>query len=142
TPNVPSSRGFEAMGASGDGRYLYPVVEGQLVDDPVERRRWIYEYDTTAGAYTGQRWAYQVDQPGDVVGDAFVTGRHRMLLVERDDLEGPAAVIKRVYRVDLDDTDADGFVAKELRLDALAIDNPDLIGADDGYGTGREWSLP
>ncbi len=142
SPNVPASRGFEAMGASGDGRYLYPVVEGQLVDDPVERRRWIYEYDKSAGAYTGQRWAYQVDQPGDVVGDAFVTGRHRMLLVERDDLEGPAAVIKRVYRVDLDDTDPDGFVTKELRLDALAVSNPDLIGADDGYGTGRAWSLP
>ena len=142
TPNVGQSRGFEAMGVSGSGRYLYPVVEGRLASDPVERRRWIYEFDTRAGRYTGERWAYQTDQPDDVVGDAFVTGRHRMLLVERDDYEGPAAVIKRVYRVDLDTTDADGFVEKKLRLDALAIANPHRIGAGDGYGTGRQWSLP
>ena len=142
TPNVGQSRGFEALGASGNGRFLYPVVEGQLASDPVERRRWIYEFDTRAGAYTGERWPYQVDQPGNVVGDAFVTGRHRMLVVERDDYEGRAAVVKRVYRVDLDRDDVDGFVHKRLRIDALAIANPDLIGAGDGYGTGRRWSLP
>ena len=142
TANVPQSRGFEAMGGSRNGRYLYPVVEGPLVSDPLERRRWIYEFDKAAGEYTGQRWAYQTDQPFDVVGDAFVTGRHRMLLVERDDFEGPAAVIKRVYSVDLDRTDADGYVSKRLRLDALAIANPHGIGSGDGYGTGRDWSFP
>src|SRR5215213_7822724 len=142
TPNVQSSRGFEAIGASGNGRFLYLVVEGRLVRDPVLRRRWIYEYDKVAGAYTGKRWAYQADQPGDMVGDAFLTGHHRMLLVERDDYEGPAAVIKRIYRVDLDSTDPDGFVAKRLRFDGLGVSNPDLIGAGSGFGTGRNWSLP
>ena len=142
TPNVGQSRGFEALAASGNGRWLYPVVEGKLASDPVERRRWIYEFDTRTGAYTGERWAYQVDQPDNVVGDAFVAGRRGMLVVERDDHEGPAAVIKRVYKVDLDRDDVDGFVHKWLRIDALDIANPGLIGAGDGYGTGRQWSLP
>jgi glycerophosphoryl diester phosphodiesterase len=142
TSRVASSRGFEAMGGSTDGRYLYPVVEGALVDDTVTRRRWIYQYDVRAGRYTGQRWAYQTDQEADVIGDAFMTGRHRMLLVERDDFEGPSAVTKRVYEVNLDRSDADGFVAKRLVLDALGVDNPDLIGANTGYGTGERWSLP
>ena len=31
---VRSSRGFEAMAMSQDGRYLYPIVEGSFVDDP------------------------------------------------------------------------------------------------------------
>jgi glycerophosphoryl diester phosphodiesterase len=140
TPRVGSSRGFEAMGASG--RYLYPVVEGALTDDPDQRRRWVYQFDTRREAYTGRRWAYQTDQPGDVIGDAFMTGPQRMLVVERDDFEGPAAVIKRVYQIDLRRTDREGFVRKRLVVDALNIANPDLIGADTGYGTGADWSLP
>ena len=57
TANVASSRGFEAMGGSPDGRYLYPVVEGALNDDSDRRRRWIYQYDLRAAAYglTGGR---------------------------------------------------------------------------------------
>jgi glycerophosphoryl diester phosphodiesterase len=142
TPNVPSSRGFEAMGGSRNGRYLYPVVEGALNDDADKRRRWIYQYDVRAGRYTPHRWAYQTDQEANLVGDAFMTGRHRMLVVERDDFEGPLAVTKRVYQVNLRRTEADGFVAKTLVLDALGVDNPDLIGAGTGFGTGEHWSLP
>ena len=36
--------------------------------------------------------------------------------------------MKRVYRIDLDRTDADGYVRKTLVLDALKIANPDRIG--------------
>src|SRR6478735_1641816 len=142
TPNVASSRGFEAMGGSPDGRYLYPVVEGALNDDADKRRRWIYQYDVRAGAYTGKRWAYQTDQEANVVGDAFMTGRNTLLLVERDDFDGPAAVTKRVYQIDLGRTDRDGYVEKGLLFDALGVSNPDLIGAGTGYGTGEQWSLP
>jgi glycerophosphoryl diester phosphodiesterase len=142
TPNVASSRGFEAMGGSPDGRYLYPVVEGALNDDADKRRRWVYQYDVRSGAYTGERWAYQTDQEGNLVGDAFMVEKRRLLLVERDDFDGPAAVTKRVYQVDLGRTDADGYLEKTLLLDALGIDNPDLIGDGSGYGTGEKWSLP
>lgn len=142
TANVASSRGFEAMGGSPDGRYLYPIVEGALNDDTDRRRRWIYQYDVRAGAYTGKRWAYQTDQVPNVIGDAFMLDRRRLLIVERDDFEGPAAVTKRVYEIDLDRSDRDGYVEKKLVLDALGVENPDLIGAGTGYGTGEDWSLP
>src|SRR5680860_484768 len=130
------------MGGSQDGRYLYPVAEGAFTDDSDQRRRWIYEFDTGRSAYTGRRWAYQTNQPADVIGDAFMTDRNRMLLIERDDFEGPKAVIKRVYEVELRSKDREGFVRKDLVLDALDVDNPDLIGDGTGYGTGEDWSLP
>ncbi|WP_125774150.1 esterase-like activity of phytase family protein [Antribacter gilvus] len=142
TPLVPSSRGFEAMSASKDGRFLYPVVEGALANDADPRRRWIYEFDTRRGEYTGQRWAYQTDMPADVIGDAFTVGRHELLLIERDDFQGAASVIKRVYRVNLDRTDSDGFVQKELVLDALRVENPHGIDAGEGYGLGETFALP
>ncbi|GAA1873604.1 esterase-like activity of phytase family protein [Myceligenerans crystallogenes] len=142
TPNVPASRGFEAMAGSADGRYLYPVVEGKLVDDTQARRRWIYQFDLRGGKYTGKRWAYQTDREVNVMGDAFMTGRSKMLLIERDDFQGAESVIKRVYEIDLANTDREGFVRKTLVVDALGIDNPRGIDAGEGYGLGATFSLP
>lgn len=142
TPRIKASRGFEAMAASKDGRYLYPITEGAFVDDTLQRRRTISEFDTRTNRYTGVTWAYQTDQDANVVGDAFTTGRHQLLVIERDDFQGESSVIKRVYALDLDKRDVDGFVRKTLVLDALKIANPDHLGAGDGYGTGDPFSLP
>ena len=142
TPRVRASRGFEALAASVNGRYLYPVIEGSYADDPDLRRREIHEFDTERGAYTGRTWSYQADQEANVIGDAFTVRNDVLLLVERDDFEGDQSVTKRVYEVDLRRTDAAGYLEKTLVLDALRIANPDGIGAGDGYGTGEVFSLP
>ncbi|WP_114423374.1 esterase-like activity of phytase family protein [Nocardioides houyundeii] len=144
-PRVPASRGFEAMGSSANGRYLYPVVEGAYLDDPDQRRRYVHEFDTRRRAYTGRTWQYQVDEAANVVGDAFTVRDGRMLLIERDNLDGPAAVTKRLYEIDLRRTDAEGFVEKELVVDLLGIANPDGIGTDTdpgAYGVGERFSFP
>ncbi|WP_454044440.1 esterase-like activity of phytase family protein [Cellulosimicrobium sp. Marseille-Q8652] len=141
TPRVGSSRGFEALAGSRDGRYLYPVLEGALLgDDP--RDRVVRQFDTRAGRYTDRTWTYRVDTDANVVGDAFLVGKDELLLVERDDFEGEQSVIKRVYRVDLSERDRAGNLEKELVLDALKIANPHGIGAGDGYGTGAPFALP
>ncbi len=141
TPTVASSSGFEAL--AGSGRYLYPVLEGKLLADGDARRRWIYQFDTRRGEYTGKRWAYQTDQEGDVIGDAFSTGSDSMLVIERDNFEGDQSVTKRVYEIDLGSKDRDGYVRKELVVDALRIDNPRGIDAGEGYGLGDDtFALP
>jgi len=137
---LPNSKGFEAM--AGDGRYLYPILEGGLTTDDQKRRRWIHEFDTRTGRYTDRRWAYEADTDANLVADAFTVGRRQLLVAERDDFDGPQAVTKKVYRVDLDRRDRQGHVRKELVLDALRIANPHGIGAGDGYGTGDPFSLP
>ena len=142
TPRVRASRGFEALAASVNGRYLYPVIEGSYADDADLRRREIHEFDTRRGEYTGRTWSYQTDQEANVIGDAFTVRNDVLLLVERDDFEGDQSVTKRVYEVDLRRADAHGYLEKTLVLDALRIANPDGIGAGDGYGTGEVFSLP
>jgi glycerophosphoryl diester phosphodiesterase len=145
TPRVPSSRGFEAMGQSHKGRFLYPIVEGAFTDDPVLRRRFVYEFDTRTAAYTGRTWQYETDADSNVIGDAFMTKHDRMLLIERDNFDGPAAVTKRLYAIDLRRTDANGFVEKELIVDLLSIANPDLIGVESSpgaFGVGDPFSFP
>jgi len=142
---VRSSRGFEAMAASDNGRFLYPIVEGSFSDDPVLRRRYIYEFDTRREAYTGRRWQYETDADANVIGDAFTVGRDRMVVIERDDFDGPAAVTKRLYEIDLRRTEAGGFLRKELVVDLLGIANPAGIGTKSSagaYGVGNPFSFP
>jgi glycerophosphoryl diester phosphodiesterase len=133
------------MAASADGRHLYPIVEGSFTDDPLLRRRYVYEFDTHHAAYTGRRWQYETDTDSNVIGDAFTVGRDRLLLIERDDLDGSTAVTKRLYEVDLRRTEAGGFLEKELVVDLLDIANPDRIGvtsSPDAYGVDDPFSFP
>ncbi len=142
TPLVRSSRGFEAMAASPDGRYLYPIVEGAYTNDPDQRRREIHEFDTRRDRYTGRTWSYQTHQEANVIGDAFTVGRGTFWIIERDDFEGDQSVVKRIYEIDLNHRGRDGYVSKTLILDALSIDNPLGIDAGEGYGVGETFALP
>jgi glycerophosphoryl diester phosphodiesterase len=144
-PRVRSSRGFEAMALSTDGRYLYPIVEGSFADETIPRRRYIYEFDTKRERYTGRTWQYETDTDDNVVGDAYMAKRGQLIVIERDDFEGPRAVTKRLYRVELGSSDGDGFVEKELLVDLLGIANPAHIGerrSPGAYGVGDPFSFP
>lgn len=140
-PNTQPSGGFEAMAFSATHRYLYPIVEKALVDDTDRRRRVISEYDTRRGRYTGRTWAYRVDTDANLVADAQVVKGRELLVLERDDFDGDASVTKRIYRVDLDRTDRSGALAKTLVTDLLEIDNPQRIGAGDGWGAGDPFAF-
>ncbi|WP_236779143.1 esterase-like activity of phytase family protein [Agromyces seonyuensis] len=141
-PRARQSGGFEALAASTDGRYLYPIVENAYADAADLRIRVVHEFDIRKGAYTGRTWNYQTDLDGDLVGDAFLTSGKKLLIVERDNWEGDQSVVKRVYEVELGKTDAQGNLVKTLVLDALDIANPDDLAAGDGYGTGETFALP
>jgi glycerophosphoryl diester phosphodiesterase len=143
-PRVRSSRGFEAMAASADGRHLYPIVEGSFADDPLLRRRYVYEFDTHHAAYTGRRWQYETDTDSNVIGDAFTVGR-TACCSSSGRPRRLAAVTKRLYEVDLRRTEAGGFLEKELVVDLLDIANPDRIGvtsSPDAYGVDDPFSFP
>ena len=66
------------------------------------------------------------------------------MLIERDDFQGPASVIKRLYEIDLRRIDEDGFVEKHLVADLLRIANPDEIGvatSPGAYGVGDPFAF-
>jgi hypothetical protein len=69
TPNLARSTGFEGMALSTDRRTLYPVLEGPLVGDPDQLRRWIFEYDVRRGRYLAARRQYRVSERGNLVAD-------------------------------------------------------------------------
>ena len=145
--NLPSSRGFEGMALSPDGRRLYPVLEGALRGDADPRRRIVFEFDIRARRYTGRSWTYRTDAafPNAIIGDFTAVDDRRLVAIERDDAQGADARQKKVYAVDLRRTDASGALQKRLVLDLLRIPDPSgvsLPARAGEYGVGRMFSFP
>ena len=126
-----SSKGFEGLAASPDGRYLYPLLEGTVTGDPAGHLR-LNEFDLRAGAYTGKRYTYPLDAPNLAIGDAIAVDKHRFLVIERDNGQGASAVIKRLYVADTRDRNRDGLLDKTLLVDLMNVANPKRLG---GFGT-------
>ncbi|WP_336276132.1 esterase-like activity of phytase family protein [Nocardioides sp. B-3] len=58
-------------------------------------------------------------------GRLHPVNNHEALVIERDNGQGAAAVFKRIYPVDLRDSDEDGYVTKRLLVDLMNVANPD-----------------
>lgn len=117
--NLPSSKGFEGMSISEDGRFLYPMLGGALATDPDQRRRFIYQFHLLKERYTGERWQYHTDDQDNIVTDLSpLPGdpQHRLLLVERSSATTDSTRSVKIYLVDLHDTDASGFLIKHRVL--------------------------
>ncbi|KQX76263.1 esterase-like activity of phytase family protein [Aeromicrobium sp. Root472D3] len=137
-PRTQQSGGFEAMAQSKDGRHLYPILENALVGDADKRRRVVAELDTRTGRYTGRTWDYRVDADANLVADAQITSRGDLLVLERDNADGAAAVTKKVYAVRLGTR---GTTSKSLVVDLLDISDRRGISTGGGWGTGRQFSF-
>ncbi|GLW10062.1 glycerophosphoryl diester phosphodiesterase [Microtetraspora sp. NBRC 13810] len=129
-PNLNSSKGFEGMARSLDGRKLYPLLEGTVAGDPAGTLR-MYEFDLRKGAYTAKRLTYKLESPGNSIGDAISIDDHRFMIIERDNEQGDAAQLKRIYIVDTRDRDRDGAMDKTMVADLLNLANPKRIA---GFG--------
>jgi hypothetical protein len=90
--NLRSSSGFEGMAISKDRRHLYPSLERSLNGEDA-RKHYIYEFDLRSGQYTDERWTYRADLPvppeqEHVIGDMTALDQNRLLVIERDFLQG------------------------------------------------------
>ena len=144
TPTLRRSNGFEGMALGADGETLYPMLEGALIADPDQRRRLIHRYVPDRGGYTGQTWQYRVEAPEHAIGDFTQLGRHRFVVIERDNLQGAAAAFKKIYAIDFREVDAEGFLVKREVVDLLHIDPGGVaLGARPGdVGLGAEFAFP
>ncbi|MEA5509158.1 esterase-like activity of phytase family protein [Crocosphaera sp. UHCC 0190] len=143
TANLPRSRGFEGMAINTSGTKLYPLLEGPLTSDPQRDRLLIYEYDLATSQFTGNSFNYRLENPtetGQAIGDLTAISDTEFLVIERDGKQGDPnnplfsdpAQFKRIYKININEVDQDGFVKKELLVDLLDIADPNNIG---GNGT-------
>ena len=142
TPNLASSNGFEAMALSKDGRTLYPILEGPLAgDDPL--KRVVFEFDVRDRRFTGRRWTYTMSRPGTLVSDAVALDRDHLIVLERDNGQGPAAEWKRAFLIRTPGHNA--TIEKKQILDLLNVRDPNLISlpARPGdFGLGDPFRFP
>jgi hypothetical protein len=134
------SRGFESLAFDARKKLLYAVPEAAPTVDalrPVpgdERVVEILEFDPAQRAYTGRTFKYRKDGEASanaiVIGDMANLGGDVYVLIERDSLYGPDAVVKRLYLVDLNVAGADGVLQKRLLVDLLAVEDPRDLGGD------------
>lgn len=151
-----NSRGFEGMAISPDGRYLYPAFEGATNADltanpPNPNRRWIFQFDTVAKAFTATMWSYQTesptaDAPGErLLADMWSLDDNRMVVIERDGGRGATAKYRTVYVVDRRHVDQAGNLRKTPVVDLTAISDPHRISLppihDGDIGIGRTFSV-
>jgi hypothetical protein len=113
------------------------MLEGPLAGDPDVQRLNIYAFDTKTRRYTGQKWFYRLEAADNSIGDLTRVGERTFLVIERDNNEGPAALFKKIFLVDLDERDGAGFLVKQEVADLLNIKDPKHLG-----GSGALFRFP
>ncbi|HJQ98122.1 MAG TPA: esterase-like activity of phytase family protein [Candidatus Polarisedimenticolaceae bacterium] len=128
-PNLASSRGFEGLAISPDGKTLYGLLEGAVTgDDPSDLR--LYAYDLMMKAFGNDFRRVRLEMPSqtvdlaaltkasgarvypdatppptgqDSIGEIKAVNDHQLLMIERDDrgddLQPPK--LKKVFLLDL-----------------------------------------
>jgi hypothetical protein len=143
TPNLANSRGFEGLALNTSGTKLYAMLEGPNLFDVDRNRLLIHEFDIATKKFTGQVFAYRMEntaESGQSIGDLTAINDSEFLVLERDSLQGDPnnplfanpARFKRLYRININLLDSQGFVQKELVADLLNIPDPNNLG---GNGT-------
>ncbi|MEO0647714.1 MAG: esterase-like activity of phytase family protein, partial [Cyanobacteria bacterium J06650_10] len=127
--NLRGSRGYEGMAFSPDRQTLYPLLEGTVFGDPEGSLR-IYEFDVANSAFQGITGLYQMDESNHAIGDFTPINDDEFLVIERDGNQGADAAFKKIFKVDLSNVDADGFVEKTEVVDLLNIADPDDLNGD------------
>lgn len=145
------SKGYEGMAASKDGSKLYAMLEGALWDEQtksyemVDGKQYlrVLEFDVKAERWTGRHWKYVLEENHHAIGDFNMIDETTGLIIERDNGEGTSShqcvngkkpdcfhdlpKFKRVYKVEMTDTNANGVMRKIAYVDLLNITDPHKV---------------
>ena len=127
--NLRGSRGFEGMAFSPNRKTFYPLLEGTVKGDPVDSLR-IYEVSAKTKQFVGFVGFYPTTD-GHAIGDFTPINSHQFLVIERDGGQGDQAVFKKVFLIDFNHIDANGFVEKTELVDLMNIADPFDLNHDD-----------
>lgn len=140
------------MAASKDGGKLYALLEGSLWDDSTQSLESadgkqylrVLEFDVKSEKWTGRHWKYVLEANHHAIGDFNMIDETTGLIIERDNGEGTpekACIegskrpdcfhdlpkFKRVYKVELNDSNAGSALKKIGFIDLLNIQDPDKL---------------
>ncbi len=130
---VARSGGFEGMAIGPDNAILYPMLEKPLVGGG--RKLAIFAFDPASRRFLqdapDKPWLdYPLDEGSTSIGALTAYGKSGFLVIERDSREGPAALIKRIYRIDSAQRDDLGLLCKKQVVNLLNISDPARLGGE------------
>ncbi|HEY9294821.1 MAG TPA: esterase-like activity of phytase family protein, partial [Phormidium sp.] len=129
TSNLSRSRGYEGLAINPSKTKLYALLEGPVTGDPNDTLR-INEFDVAAKEFTGIAGRYRLEAAGNAIGDLAVINDNEYLVIERDSRQGNEAQLKKIFKINLAQKDADGYVAKTEVADLLNIRDPQDLNRD------------
>lgn len=129
TANLGRSRGYEGLAINPQKTKLYALLEGAVTGDPQDALR-INSFDLEKNQFRGTVGFYRMEAAGNSIGDFTVINENEYLVIERDQNQGDAARLKKIYKIDLSKKDANGYVAKEEVADLLNIQDPNDLNSD------------
>jgi hypothetical protein len=148
---VRRSGGYEGMALTPDGRTAWAMLEQPLFapnsDQPEGQFLRVLELDVGRMDWTGRQVRYRLEPGATAIGDFNMVDATRALVIERDNGEGDPGLacaqgvqptaqapcfplparFKRIYLIDLAQTDAEGFVRKLGHIDLMAIRDPENL---------------
>jgi glycerophosphoryl diester phosphodiesterase len=127
--NLGGSKGFEGGAINASKTKLYMLLEGTVQGDPAGALR-INEFDLASHKYTDNTLYYKLENPAYAIGDLAVINDNEYLVIERDGGQGTSAKFKKIFKIDLSKTDANGYVVKEEVADLLNIQDPNDLNGD------------
>jgi glycerophosphoryl diester phosphodiesterase len=141
TAQARASKGFEGLapgqpGQAGQAATLLAMLEGTLPGDAPGALR-ILEFDVARRAWTGRGWTYTMDDPSFAIAELAPGRNGRYLVIERDELHGPAARFKRIFEIDPAGAEP---LRKTPLVDLLAIRDPRRLASGDGRFTFPYWT--
>ncbi|MEG4805651.1 esterase-like activity of phytase family protein [Microcoleus sp. ARI1-B5] len=129
TANLGRSRGYEGLAINPQKTKLYALLEGPVAGDSQDTLR-INEFDLTTKQFKGIAGRYRLEAAGNSIGDLTVINQNEYLVIEREQKQGDAAQLKKIFKIDLSKKDANGYVAKEEVVDLLNIKDPNDLNGD------------
>jgi hypothetical protein len=138
-PNLPDSGGFEGMALSSDNRFLYCLLEKSVEGDPDPRRLLLLPFDLKSRQFDSRPLFYRKETATNSICDLTAVNESELLVIERDNEQGEKAAFKRVYLLDISETDTDGYVKKTLIADLLRIEDPRNVS---GYARSGVFRFP
>jgi hypothetical protein len=146
---IRRSKGFEGMASSKDGLKLYPLLEGPVWNastktfENIDGKQYlrVLEFDIATEKWTGRHWKYMLEANHHAIGDFNMIDATTGLIIERDNGEGTAAnacpagqkrtdcfhdlaQFKRVYKIEMTDSNVGGPVRKIGYIDLMNIADP------------------
>jgi 2',3'-cyclic-nucleotide 2'-phosphodiesterase (5'-nucleotidase family)/sugar lactone lactonase YvrE len=119
----PQNSGYEGVAVSSDGRYVYLALQRGFDRSNTDGR--IMRYDTQTEEWVTARYPFDVHSGDQWTGlsGLVLQDDATLIAIERDNAQGGAAEIKRLYRVDVSTFTENMELTKTLVRDLLAEDN-------------------